>query len=357
MSNEETIKTGTAVTYKCPNCDAGLLFDAEKQKFCCEFCLSEFTEVELSKTNAAERAQKEEESAEDFCSHMNEYNCPNCGAEIVADESTAADFCYFCHNPIVLVGKLSGQRKPDKIIPFKFDKKGAEERFLKYAKKKRFVPSDFFSQEHAEKISGVYFPFWVTDADTDSFMNARATKIRTWRMGDYMYTETSRYDIHRRGYIHFEDIVTSALSDADKQMLEGILPYPSDALDDFSIPYLLGYTAKKRDIERSQIVSEVRDRMDDYAKTLLSNTVVGYNSVNVVDSTVNVQKSHWEYALMPIWILTYKKGDKTYTYAMNGYTEKIYGELPVSFAKLAALFGGILVSVATICGLLGGFLL
>ena len=255
------------------------------------------------------------------------------------------------------MGKLSGQIKPNKIIPFKFDKKSAEEKFLAYARKKKFVPSDFFSKDHAEKISGVYFPFWVTDADTDSSMHAMATKIRTWRMGDYMYTETSRYDIHRRGYIHFEDIVTSAISDADKNMIEGILPYPSESLEDFSIPYLLGYTAKKRDIERSQLVGEVRGRMNDYAKTLLNNTVVGYNTVNVLSSDVNVQKSHWEYALMPIWVLTYKKGNKTYTYAMNGYTEKIYGELPVSVPKLLSLFGAILVSVATVCGLLGGFLL
>ena len=38
-------------------------------------------------------------------------------------------------------------------------------------------------------------------------------------------------------------------------------------------------------------------------------------------------------------------------------TEKIYGELPVSWYKLLALFGAVFVSVATICGLLGGFVL
>ena len=357
MSNEETINVGTTVTYKCPNCDAGLLFDAEKQKFCCEFCLSEFVESELQNTDAAKKVKEEEEAAQEFCSHMNEYSCPNCGAQIVADENTAADFCYFCHNPIVLMGKLSGQRKPDKIIPFKFDKKSAEERFLRYAKKKWFVPSSFFAKEHAEKISGIYFPFWVTDADTDSSIDGIATRVRSWRMGDYLYTETSRYQIRRGGDIHFEDIVTSAISDADKQMLEGILPYPSDSLTDFSVPYLLGYTAKKRDIERSDIVPEVRGRMQDYAGTLLRNTVVGYSTVNILNSSVNVRKSHWEYALMPIWILTYKKGKRTYTYAMNGYTEKIYGELPVSWYKLLALFGAVFVSVATICGLLGGFVL
>ena len=37
----------TTVNYSCPNCAAGLSFDADKQKFVCEFCLSQFTEEEL----------------------------------------------------------------------------------------------------------------------------------------------------------------------------------------------------------------------------------------------------------------------------------------------------------------------
>ena len=36
-----------------------------------------------------------------------------------------------------------------------------------------------------------------------------------------------------------------------------------------------------------------------------------------------------------MWILTYRdRKDKIFTYAMNGYTGKIYGELPVSFWKI-----------------------
>ena len=48
----------STVSYKCPNCDAGLLFDAEKQMFVCEFCISEFSEDDLSATDSAERAEK-----------------------------------------------------------------------------------------------------------------------------------------------------------------------------------------------------------------------------------------------------------------------------------------------------------
>ena len=36
-----------AITYKCPNCDGGLVFDPSSQKYHCEFCLSNFTQEEL----------------------------------------------------------------------------------------------------------------------------------------------------------------------------------------------------------------------------------------------------------------------------------------------------------------------
>ena len=37
--------------YECPNCGAGLTFDAAKQLFACEFCLSEFTRDEVLAAN------------------------------------------------------------------------------------------------------------------------------------------------------------------------------------------------------------------------------------------------------------------------------------------------------------------
>ena len=36
-----------AITYKCPNCDGGLIFDPSSQKYHCEYCLSDFTQEEL----------------------------------------------------------------------------------------------------------------------------------------------------------------------------------------------------------------------------------------------------------------------------------------------------------------------
>ena len=347
-------KAENALTYKCPNCDAGLVYDAEKQRFVCKFCISDFSEDELKNTEAEKKAKKAEKEQEDFANAVNQYNCPSCGAEIIVDKSTAADFCYYCHNPVVLSDKVSGAYKPSKIIPFKFDKEEAKRIFRDYSKKKWFCPKDYFSEAHSEKISGVYYPFWVTDADVNAHLDTTAFSVRSWTSGDYRYTETSRYDVKRSGDIHFEDITTSALSEEDKRMLEGVLPYPKNEHIDFAIPYLQGFQAKKRDLDRDMLTNEVRGKMKKYSEDMLRDTIHGYSRVETDTMDISIHNSHWEYTLMPIWVLTYKKGNKTFIYAMNGSTGKIYGELPVSPWKLGLLGVAVGAVVALFGFLIGG---
>lgn len=338
----------STITYTCLNCDAGLLFDADKQTFSCEFCLSTFTEAELARSRAAEREAKKARAEEEFDEAIDQYICQSCGAEVIADKNTLADFCYYCHNPIVLSGKATGALRPSKIIPFKYSKEEAKEKFLAYARSHWFVPRDYYSKENIERLSGVYYPFWVTDADTDSALRAVGKTVRSWRSGDYRYTETKSYSVYRRGRIHFEDITTSALSTEDKAMLEGILPYPPEEHRDFAMPYLQGFVAKKRDIERDSLGDEVKGRMKGYADTLLKRTATGYSSLETTKLDVAILSSHWEYSLMPIYILTYEKKGKKFIYAMNGCTGKVYGELPVSIPKLL-LFGlGIFLAAALV---------
>ena len=356
------------VTYQCPNCAAPLAFDPGTGKFSCEYCRSEFTKEELDATEtarkaeeaaseAAERAAEESEIPDnDFCAQIRTYQCTSCGAEIMADENTAATTCPYCHSYVLFSGRLAGQMKPHKVIPFQFDKATAQEKFFAYAGKRRFVPRDFLAAEQVDKICGIYYPFWVTDADVSASMTARATRVRTWRQGDYRYTETSNYHIRRAGDIHFEDIVTPAITEEDREMLDGILPYPSDSLQEFSMPYLSGFVAKKRNIEKEAVREAVRTRMTNYATTLLSNTISGYATVSPSTPRLLTKVLHWDYTLMPIWLLTYRHRGKTYTYAMNGYTGKVWGRFPVSGKKLAILGALVGIGAGVLAALLKLFL-
>ena len=58
------------MSYKCPNCGGGLVFDPDSQKFQCEYCLSEFTEEEMKRMEEASAFPADEEKAVfDFFRH------------------------------------------------------------------------------------------------------------------------------------------------------------------------------------------------------------------------------------------------------------------------------------------------
>ena len=142
-------------SYKCPNCGGGLVFDPKTQKFKCEYCLSAFTEETLKEMEEVARKSEEAskpggmpeaekiESQKQAESKMVLYTCPSCGAEIVAQETTASTYCCYFHNPVVLSGSLDGKYRPDGLIPFEIDKKKAKEIFKNWIQKKKYVPDDF----------------------------------------------------------------------------------------------------------------------------------------------------------------------------------------------------------------------
>ena len=72
------------------------------------------------------------------------YTCPSCGAQIVTDATTAATFCYYCHNPVVLSGRLSGNYMPNKVIPFAIDRKEAEKRFYGICRQEKVCSKGIF---------------------------------------------------------------------------------------------------------------------------------------------------------------------------------------------------------------------
>lgn len=354
------------LTYKCPNCDGGLVFDPTLQQYKCNYCLSSFTQPELDDLSPAageetheahEHVHGQETSAEHEEIHANLYSCPSCGAEVLTDETTAATFCYYCHNPVVLSGRLDGNFAPDWIIPFSIDKNRAVEDFLKWTGKKKFIPRAFFSKKQIDTITGIYFPYWMVNCDVYGAMNAHATRVRSWRTGNTEHTETDHFQVVREGNLRFAELTMNALKKANPKLSEGVQPFDFGGLTAFSMPYLSGFQAEKRDIESGQLEEFLDGEIREYTTSLFRETAVGYATVTPEFVSAVRQNTDWKYLLLPVWIVTYKdKKKKQYFYAMNGQTGKIVGELPVDYGRLAALFALISVPLFAILTL-GGYLL
>lgn len=356
-------------TYKCPNCDGGLLFDPQSQQFHCEYCASYFSQQEMEKIAAGEsesspaartgqaKASPQVGRPEEGDIHTVVYSCPSCGAEIATDETTASSFCYYCHNPVILSGRLEGSFRPDKVIPFAIDRDRAVQGLLDWTKKKKFIPRDFFSGDQIEKVSGVYFPYWMVNSQIHGKLSANATKVRTWQVGDVQYTETSHYRVGREGDLQFRDLGKNALKKENGRLVDGVQPFDSSVMKDFSSAYLSGFQAEKRDVEKSEYEGSVDQEIKGYSETMLRNSVTGYTTVSGSNMSIDKADHNWSYALLPVWVLTYKGHDgKIYFYAMNGQTGKVSGILPVDKKRLFTVFG--LISLALFILLsIGGYLL
>lgn len=342
-----------AVQYKCPNCGGGLLFDADKQDFKCEYCDSVFKEEDFfDKDENLNVETVESETSDENFENAVLYVCPSCGAEIVTDETTAATTCYYCSNPVVLSGKLSGELKPDMIVPFKIDKKGAIDKFKEMCGKKKFLPKNFISESRLEEIKGVYFPYWYIDCETNGSMNAKSRHIRSWIVGDIKYTETTVKGHFRQGEMQIRNMPEVALKSKDKDIMRYVCPFDSRDLVPFSMSYLSGYFAERRNIDYKEIENDVDSKIKIFSTDKLKSSINEVN-VSVTDSLINIGEKRWRYNLLPVWVLSYKHKDKNYIYALNGQTGKVYGELPVCNKKLGVLFAAVTTGVSILLTVMG----
>ncbi|MBE6704425.1 MAG: hypothetical protein E7583_04105 [Ruminococcaceae bacterium] len=329
----------TLQEYKCPCCDGAIEFDTSSQKMKCPFCGSEFELETLvsydnelkndSESNMQWETNAGTEWQEGETEGLRNYQCNSCGGEIVGDDTLAASKCPYCGNPIVMMGQFSGNLKPEYVIPFKFDKKAAKEALMNHYKGKKFLPKVFKDQNHIDEIKGVYVPFWLFDADADANIRYKATRIRHWSDSRFEYTETSYFNVTRQGSLGFAGVPVDGSTKMADDLMESIEPFDLSQAVDFQTAYLAGFMADKYDVDAEESIERANKRIRQSTEDAFAATVEGYTTVTPVASSINLYNGTSKYALLPVWILNTTWNGEKYTFAMNGQTGKLVGNLPL----------------------------
>ena len=265
-----------------------------------------------------------------------EYHCPSCGANIVTDETTVATTCYYCNNPIVMTGKLESSQMPTKVIPFKVDKKKALESFDNWIKKKKFVPKSFYNdKKEIEEINGVYFPYWLYNTKVLVDLDREGSRTYSRTEGDYKVTYRKDFRIIRKGDVVVKNLPKLALAKSNKVLVESVYPFDFNTSIKFDSSYLSGFVAEKKDIEKEELMSSIEDDVYKYSTRVVEKSMTG-ERVRVVNNDFRVQRGRFEYAMLPVWAISYndKDSDKHYFFSVNGQTGKVVGKLPIVMSKL-----------------------
>lgn len=328
---------GKVLDNRCPHCNAPIVYNPTLKKFKCEYCDSEFTAKELKDM---EKLSKEEVVVEN---EYDIYNCPDCGAEIIADKNTAATFCLYCGNYSIIKSRLTGEFAPSKIIPFKKDKEEAVKAFKSLKKGRPLLPDAFSDQRNIEKITGLYIPFWLYDISTNGTLEADCKQIRSWTRGDTHYTKTDTYDVSRSGEMRFEKVPVDGSTRFDNDIMNSIEPFDYSELEDYNHAYLSGFLAEKYDVSESDAFKDADERSKNSTRMFLDAAISNYTVKVVRNCNVFVTKDKSEYVMLPVWMVNVKFMNKMYLFAMNGQTGEFIGNMPVD--KRKAVMWGIFVFV------------
>ena len=315
---------------RCPACGAKIDFNPKNQKWDCEYCGSNFTLEEMQKHNNAssEKANTVVEVKTEDIGAMDIYHCKNCGAEIIADETTTSTFCLYCGSTAILKERIDSGRAPNYIIPFKNVKEDAITAFKKVVKMKPLTPKCFKDEKNIQKITGVYIPFWAYDLVCDGEIHFESVDITSWSDSRYRYTKTSRYSVKKSGHFDFDKVLSDASSRFPNDLMDSLEPFNYQDLVQYNHAYLSGFLAEKYDVDENAGLERARERTMNTCVDEIERTI-GHQTNTMVHNAMAIVPKYCHYIMLPVWMVNIQYKNKNYTFAMNGQTGKIVGNIPI----------------------------
>ncbi len=324
--------------FKCKNCGGNAVYSPEKHGMYCPFCDSE--------NSAEKKAAPEGEMS----------ICPNCGGEIPVLEHTAATRCPYCDNYLIFEERIEGVFEPKLMIPFQFGKEKCKESIRENFKKYIFAPSDFLSEARLNRMQGEYVPFWFYDYHVKCDFCGEGTKVKSWTSGNRQYTETSYYQLYRNMDVYFENVPVDASVSMADDVMDLLEPYQYEEIQEFRPEFLSGFYAEKYNMSSDLVEFRAKQKMEEDAGQLISESCGGYSRVTAQKKDVNTLEETERYGLLPVWKYIYKYHDKEYPFYVNGQNGKIVGEVPLSKKKMWVYTGTLWAVLTIILGAAGGIL-
>ncbi len=334
----------STLSYKCPSCGAPLEYDGRQKEMTCGSCGNTFDPETIRAVNQIEQEDTQHEDMrwemepESFSSEDMEktktYSCSSCGAQLFTEETTVATECAFCGSPSVIPAQFTPGTRPEAIVPFLIQKDQAEKMFRDYFKERKLIPNLFLEGPmKIEEIRKLYAPFWLFGCTADARMTYRGTRVSSHRSGQYMVRTTRHFLIRRAGTLKFQNLPVDASERLDNKITESIEPYRVQDAIPFIPQTLSGAQANRADLGTEACQNRANERVRSTTDSTFRSTVSGYSTVMPQSSSIRILDGTTQPVLYPIWLITTKKEEKTYTFAINGQTGELTCDIPWSKAK------------------------
>ncbi len=249
---------------------------------------------------------------------------------------------------------------PQSILPFKISDGQIRDRIRQWYGSRWFAPNKLKTAALTDTLHGIYLPYWTFDAHASAQWQAQA--------GYYYYTTETYRDnngnVQTRQVQHtrwepaagqlqhfFDDALVPGTAGVHRALLRQIEPFPTTTdLQPYSPEFVRGWTVERYQINLGQAAKINEEDMDHTLRSLCIRQIPGDTWRNL-SMQRQYQGRSFKHVLVPVWLVSYTYGAKTFQIVANGYTGAIAGERPYSWVKIslavlaALLFLGLLLAV------------
>jgi hypothetical protein len=291
------------------------------------------------------------------------FRCDNCGAEVGAEGEQRSFVCPFCDSTYVseFSPALSGRQEPEFVIGFGITPEQAHAKFKAWiSENSMFRPGDLKSATIQDKLKGVYLPFWsfsmLAESQWDASIGEYWYRTETYVTRDSkgnMVTKTRRvretewWPLSGRHHRYYSGYLVSGSKGLAQDQAERIKPFNLPALKRYEPMYLAGWMSEEYSIARNEALErcqrEFYGREQGNVATFLPGDTHRRLSVSTNFSDVNS-----DLCLLPMYILSYRYGDKLFRFLVNGQTGRCAGDKPLSWKRIGLFSLAVVALIATV---------
>jgi len=362
MSNEFSEKTADTGNFvKCKDCGANLKYLPGTPYLNCEYCGAK-NEIE---TAAVEIIENDFESFLDEKAHQEEkqevhtVKCDNCAAATTLQPNVTSSTCPYCDTPLVIKNATTSKIiKPSYVLPFKVDRKASTQKFINWAGGLWFAPNKLkeYAAHSAEKLNGIYMPYWTYDTNTDSSY--------TGMRGNYYYvtvtsTDSSGKTVSRQErrtawvpasgkvYNEFDDVLVVSSHSLPEKLANELEPWDLNELTAYNDKFLSGFITESYQVDLKTGFEKAKERMQGKIRSTVCSDIGG-DEQQIITLSTDYNDITFKHVLLPVWLSSYRYKDKVYRFLVNARTGEVQGERPYSAIKITLFVLAILAVIGTV---------
>ena len=145
--------------------------------------------------------------------------------------------------------------------------------------------------------------------------------------------------------VDFNDVLVPASGSVPKPFADGLAPWRLEQLTPYRDDYVSGFTVEAYQLGLEPGFGVAQQSMEGTIREAICRDIGG-DRQRVLSMSPSYSHIAFKHILLPIWLSSYRYGDRTFRFLVNGQTGAVQGERPYSVWKLAlAVVGTIIVLV------------